>query len=269
MSPLSDPLLENAPLRRLVVFAVLAGALVLSCFHVSNLDIGGHVTVGREIILTKSIPKTDFFSHTAQGRSYPVHQWFGELVLFGVEHVTGPTGLILLRMIIVLLGGALLYRNARNENAPVVAAAAIALLLLVAARPRFLIRPFLVTLVFLPLLLCFVSRASEARLGGTAYEIVRRQGAPGRLFAAGWLSLGGYLVVSALMVSLACGETSATARPNPTRTIPVIRITPGRRDVESDLIVAIYCAPLVRGVRFSLLLGRVLPWFDPGQIDPA
>jgi len=163
LTPITDPLEENAPLRRLVVFAVMACAVFLACFHVSNLDVGAHVTVGREILLTKSIPTTDFFSHTAQGRSYPVHQWFGEIVLFGTEHLTGPNGLILLRMLGVLLGGALLYRNARREGAPVVVAGAIVLLLLVAARPRFLIRPFLVTLVFLPLLQTWIAHLRQGR----------------------------------------------------------------------------------------------------------
>jgi tetratricopeptide (TPR) repeat protein len=126
--------------------------LLLSCFHVTNLDLGGHLTVGREILKTRAIPDTEFFSHTARGHPYPVHQWLGEVILFGVDHLTGVPGLILLRMGLALLGAILLYRNARREGAPVVVAAGIVLLLIAAARPRLFIRPFLVSLVFLPLL---------------------------------------------------------------------------------------------------------------------
>jgi hypothetical protein len=146
-----DPLAPNAPLRRFVLAVVLASALFLSLFQVMDLDVGGHVTVDREILLTKSIPRTGFFSHTAEGRAYPVHQWFGEVVLFGVDHLAGPADLIALRMLVVLFGAVLLYRNVRREGAPVVAAAAIVLLLLAAARPRFFERPFLVSFVFLPM----------------------------------------------------------------------------------------------------------------------
>jgi tetratricopeptide (TPR) repeat protein len=210
VSPFSDPLLLNAPLRRLVVFAVLACALLLSCFHVSNLDIGGHVTVGREIILTKSIPKTDFFSHTAQGRSYPVHQWFGELVLFGVEHGTGPTGLILLRMLVVLIGGVLLYRNARREDAPVVVAAAIVLLLIVAARPRFLVRPFLITLVFLPLLQAWIADLRQGRTR-RLWPVLVLMGVWGHVHSGvifGVLYLGGIVAGEGLKIVIARGRST-------------------------------------------------------------
>jgi tetratricopeptide (TPR) repeat protein len=148
----NDPLERNAILRRVAVAALLICALMLSFFHIVNLDIGGHITVGREIIKTHAIPSTEFFSHTSAGHPYPVHQWLGEIILFGVDHLLGVPGLIVLRMAIVLLGALLLYRNARREGAPVVVAVAVALLLLTACRPRFLMRPFLVTLVFLPLL---------------------------------------------------------------------------------------------------------------------
>jgi tetratricopeptide (TPR) repeat protein len=150
-------------LRRVVVFVVMAAALWLSLFQVTDLDVGGHLTVGREILLTKSIPRTDFFSHTAQGRSYPVHQWFGEVVLFSVHYLTGPTGLIVLRMLIVLIGAFLLYRNARREGAPIVAACAIVLLLLAAARPRFFERPFLVSWMFLPMLQGWIADLRQGR----------------------------------------------------------------------------------------------------------
>ena len=54
--------------------------------------------------------------------------------------------------------------------------------------------------LFLPVILVLISRATEARGSSTAYGIVRRDGHPPSVFAAGWLSLGGYLCISALMV---------------------------------------------------------------------
>ncbi len=163
MTPPADPLARNAPLRRLAVASLVVAALALSCFNVTNLDLGGHLTVGREILKTRAIPDTEFFSHTSKGHEYPVHQWLGEVILFGVEHTTGENGLILLRMAITLFGAILLYRNARREGAPVAVAVGIVLLLLFASRPRLFVRPYLVSWVFLPLLHSWILDVREGR----------------------------------------------------------------------------------------------------------
>jgi hypothetical protein len=73
---------------------------VLSCFQVSNLDIGGHMAVGREILKSRAIPSVDFLSHTNAGHPYPVHQWLGEVALFAVDYLTGVNGLVALRMLV-------------------------------------------------------------------------------------------------------------------------------------------------------------------------
>jgi len=159
----SDPLARNVGIRRLALGAVFAAALFLTCFQVTDLDLGGHITVGREIVKNLRIPDTNLFSHTCPDHPYPVHQWLGQVLLFGVSHVAGSGGLILGRMIVVLLGAILLYRNARREGAPVVVAGGIVLLLLVVARPRFFERPFLVTIVFLPLLHGWIADLREGR----------------------------------------------------------------------------------------------------------
>ncbi|MFN8177268.1 MAG: tetratricopeptide repeat protein [bacterium] len=158
-----DPLAANVPLRRLTIAAVLLAALFLTCFQVTDTDLGGHVTVGREILKSHQIPSTNFFSHTHPDYPYPVHQWLGQVTLFLVHHFAGATGLILLRMLVVFLGAVLLFRNARREGAPIVVASAIVLVLLVCARPRFFERPFLVTIVFLPLLHGYVADLREGK----------------------------------------------------------------------------------------------------------
>ncbi len=158
-----DPLAQNALARRLLVGLLLATALALACLQVTDLDVGGHLTVGREILKTRTIPSTDFFTHTVRGAPYPVHQWLGEVVMFAVEHFAGATGLILLRMAIVLGGTIVLYRLLRAEGAPVVVACAILLLVLVAMRPRFFARPFLVAMLFLPLLMTWIADVRDGR----------------------------------------------------------------------------------------------------------
>ncbi len=158
-----DPLARNASLRQALLFVLLATALVLSCFNVTDVDVGGHITVGREILKTGKIPSHDFFTHTVKGAPYPVHQWLGEVVMFVADRFGGATGLILLRMAIVLAGTIILYRLLRLEGTPVVVACGILLLLLVAMRPRFFDRPFLATMIFLPLLMTWIADVREGR----------------------------------------------------------------------------------------------------------
>lgn len=159
----ADPLARNAPLRRVAVAVLLLTALILSCFQITNLDLGGHLAVGREVLKTQAIPQEDFLSHTVKGSPYPVHQWLGAVALFGVDHFGGPSGLIVARMLVVLIGAILLYRNVRREGAPIATSVALVLLLLVAARPRFFVRPFLATIVFLPLLMAIVEDVRQKR----------------------------------------------------------------------------------------------------------
>ena len=207
------PLAGNVMLRQLALTAVFVAAIVLTCFKVTDLDLGGHVTVGREIVKNLRIPSTNLFSFTCPDHAYPVHQWLGQVVLFGVDHVAGATGLILLRMALVLCGAVLLFRNARREGAPVVVAAGIVLLLLVAARPRFFTRPFLVTIVFLPLLHQWISAMREGRTRRlwpiiplmTVWAHVHS----GVLFGA--LYLGATVVGEGLKILLARGRKSAVA----------------------------------------------------------
>jgi Flp pilus assembly protein TadD len=163
VTPPPDPLERNAPLRRIALAVLLVTAAFLAFFHITNLDLGGHLTVGREILVNRAIPDTEFFSHTSTGHPYPVHQWLGEVTLFVVDHFLGVRGLILLRMVLVVLGAWLLYRNARREGAPIVVAVGIVLMLLVACRTRFFVRPFLVTLVFLPLLSSWLADLRDGR----------------------------------------------------------------------------------------------------------
>ncbi|MDP6529885.1 MAG: hypothetical protein QGI43_09380 [Gemmatimonadota bacterium] len=146
--------MSRAGVVGLVLLVVVA--LLLSCFRITNLDLGGHLAVGERILATHAIPDTDFLSHTFPGHPYPVHQWLGEVALHLVDRSAGVGGLILLRMLIVLLAALILRRTALREGAPQAVAAALVILLLVAMQPRFFVRPFLATLVFLALLQSWV-----------------------------------------------------------------------------------------------------------------
>ncbi len=103
----------------------------------------------------------------------------------GFSEFLGVSSLVSLGVVIVIALGGMVSNVAvlrtSGSDTPFVLAVAIALLL--------------------PVIAVFLARATEARGGGTAYAIVRRDRSPAALFATGWLTLGGYLSIGALMVN--------------------------------------------------------------------
>lgn len=58
----------------------------------------------------------------------------------------------------------------------------------------------LAAVLFLPLILSYAERAAELPGSGGCYHLARASGSPRRTFAAGWLLLGGYVPLAALLV---------------------------------------------------------------------
>ncbi len=97
-------------------------------------------------------------------------------------------------------------------------------------------------LVFLPVILCLLARASEARGGYTPYAVVRRSGSAAALFATGWLSLAGYVAIASIMVE-----------------------SIGRRAVRQLQLFADFDVPLVSLVGPVTVLAALIEFLAPNQ----
>ncbi|OGN02501.1 MAG: hypothetical protein A2655_02130 [Candidatus Yanofskybacteria bacterium RIFCSPHIGHO2_01_FULL_43_42] len=90
---------------KLLTFILLFG--LLAVFLVHNFDsigqdIGRHLKTGEIIWETKSVPTTNLFSFTEPDFPFTNHHWLSEVIFYGVYNLGGFTGLILLKIFVVL-----------------------------------------------------------------------------------------------------------------------------------------------------------------------
>ena len=89
-----------------LVFILLFG--LLAVFLVHNFDsigqdIGRHLKTGEIIWQTKEIPKINLFSFTQPESPFINHHWLSEVIFYGVFSQLGFSGLILLKVFLVLI----------------------------------------------------------------------------------------------------------------------------------------------------------------------
>jgi hypothetical protein len=147
MMPIPD---ENEAARSARGSAILL-ALVLIVMFVSRLgayDLWWHLTAGREILATMSVPRVDIFSFTAAGRPWVYHSWLGGILLHLVHAATGLTGLILIRCVAISASLLLSWVAARRRGAVTGLAAILTLVCAFQFGGRALTRPYVFSFVF-------------------------------------------------------------------------------------------------------------------------
>ena len=135
--------------RALLLAALLSGA-ILGAFQIANTSIGWHLASGRFIIEHRSFLRADPFTFTAIGTPWIDHEWLFQIVAAAADALGGAPLLVLLRMAIVAsLTGLLLFIGVRSGLSPTVALV-LSVVCTAGARPRFFLRPELVTLLVVP-----------------------------------------------------------------------------------------------------------------------
>ncbi len=172
----------------MLAFAV---GLIAGSGDITNTSIGWHVATGRLILDGQGIPHDDPFSFTAASRRWIDHEWGFQTLAAAVQRAAGPTGLVLLRSVLIAcLAGLLLVLGLRSGLDPP-GALLVSALCVYGAHIRFFIRPELFTLLIAPTVVWLVVSGDRPR--------------PGRLLAVGGLmALGanahaGVLVVPPLL----------------------------------------------------------------------
>ena len=97
-----------------LLFVLLASFLVHN-FDSIGPDIGRHLKVGEIIWQTKEVPKTNLFSFTEPDFPFTNHHWLSEVIFYGVFNLSGLTGLILLKIFLVLATFLLLFFLAKKH----------------------------------------------------------------------------------------------------------------------------------------------------------
>ncbi|PIU82799.1 MAG: hypothetical protein COS68_07445 [Elusimicrobia bacterium CG06_land_8_20_14_3_00_38_11] len=99
-------------IKKQIVIIFFAGLISAPFFFYNrwqDVDFWGHLFFGKQIVETKNIPKTDFYSYTAYGNKWVNHEWLSEVIFYSTYKKFGDKGLIFLKVILGMITGGFLF----------------------------------------------------------------------------------------------------------------------------------------------------------------
>lgn len=135
--------------------------LLLCVFPLINYDLGFHLKAGELIWTQRAIPEHDSFSYTAVGNRWLDSHWLFQLILYGVHSALGLPGLVLLRAVLVVATFAFALATCWRREYLLVSIG-VGLLSVFACFVRFLMRPELLTYLFLAVFFFLVENAPRS-----------------------------------------------------------------------------------------------------------
>jgi hypothetical protein len=138
------PRIQDAFFVGLLIAVSLQGALLLN----ADGDLGRHITIGKFIIESRTIPTRDIFSHTMTGERLIPHEWLAQLALGGAHNLMGVNGDVLLISVLIATTFTLTYSELIRRNVSRILALAIVILAASASSLHWLARPHIFTFLF-------------------------------------------------------------------------------------------------------------------------
>jgi len=123
-------------------------------------DLWGHILFGKEIWESGSIPRTDFYSFTANGERWINHEWLTEVLFYLIYANLGSGGLLAFKMILGWTTIYLLSQSGPYRKTPYPFAIA-SILIIPVMGPGFMVRPQLMTFLFAALLIYILKKFFE------------------------------------------------------------------------------------------------------------
>lgn len=262
-------LVQNAR-RHATPIAVFVGAFAAGLAPAADGDVWWHLAAGREMLRTRSVLTVDPFSLSTEGRPWVDVHWLFQLAAYATYALGGLTALVLAKCFLVAVGAVLLERAVvRDVGTRASVPFALAFLAaLFAARPLLLLRPVVITLVFISLF--FVQLESFRRKRRVAalaiLPLVQIAWSNGQgLFALGPAVVGAYVLGTWAEARLGGGSSHALADANrgATRGLLWWPRTASQALVATLACCLVACCLTPYGVDALLLplklLGRLLP----------
>ncbi|HKJ76937.1 MAG TPA: hypothetical protein VKA64_07015 [Gammaproteobacteria bacterium] len=150
-------LVKGLDTNRLAFLALTLGAAAV--MRVASPDFYWHLEAGEYIVRNLTLPQTDPFSYTNEGRPWVAHEWLFQTILYGIHHFFGTFGVALLTAGASFLSAYLVYSAAGHVLPGRVPRMALAVAILLGLLPTALPRPQLATFVFFALFLSFLFAA--------------------------------------------------------------------------------------------------------------
>ena len=158
MTDLRSILLDPLIVPRIIIWSVVVGILSIT---VADPDLWGHVAFGRDIINTFELPVNDPYSFTAD-RPWVNHEWLSEAVMALAHQVAGPTGLSILKLMLLLTTFVLVNKELQARGVPPITRDVIAMACLIGSLTLTrTVRPQTFSLLFAAILIMAIRRAEE------------------------------------------------------------------------------------------------------------
>jgi hypothetical protein len=187
----------------ILIITIFVGAL-LGTFQIANTSVGWHLASGRWMVEHHAFLRADPFTFTAVGAPWIDHEWFFQVVAAGAHAIGGAPLLAALRAFCVGILALLLFVIGTRSGLSPPFALLLSVLCLCGARPRFFLRPELVTLLVVP-------AAVWIYLQRQWWKSRKWLAALAVLTVIGANSHGGILVLPILVAGIFAAETSQLA----------------------------------------------------------
>ena len=141
------PRIQDGFFIGLLIAISLQGPLLLN----ADGDLGRHITIGKYIAESWTIPTRDIFSHTLTGERLVPHEWLAQLALSSAHAWMGLSGDVLLIAILIASTFTLTYREMIRRNVFRVLALVVAIVAASASSLHWSARPHIFTFLFIAL----------------------------------------------------------------------------------------------------------------------
>jgi hypothetical protein len=130
--------------RRLFLGILLVALFVMTAREIADPDFWWHLSAGKYMVATRSVPHVDVFSGTVAGLPWVTHEWLSEIIIYALYSLGSFPVLILAFAAIITLSFAFVY--ARCDGKPYAAAFTL-LLAALATAPTWGVRPQMISLL--------------------------------------------------------------------------------------------------------------------------
>ncbi len=139
----------------IALWLLLFSVSVFLSFSMADPDYWGHLKFGQTIFETRSVPKTDNFSYTANGRKWINHEWLSEVIFWIFYKNFSDSGMVFLRLVVGIFFCFFIHKIVKSKNIP---GSVIAyLLVLFSVMPFWHFRPQIFTFLFFAILIYLLS----------------------------------------------------------------------------------------------------------------
>ena len=151
---------NQVPLERLfnvlIRFFVYSSGFYFFSFMTADPDLWGHIKFGKDLWTAKVFQSVDIYSYTAAGSQWINHEWLSELMMYFAYSLLGSSGLLFGKLLIGFTIISFLSRISFHRKCEPLAYGVVFILSVFVMSPGFMIRPQLLTFLFVAVFLyCF------------------------------------------------------------------------------------------------------------------